>query len=239
MLKILLNEEQIASSRKELVSLGASAITPNIWRKLYRFVPLNVYIGDYLKSWDVHKTIELILKTQKKDSKIIDIGAFRSEVPVSLSKLGFTNVHALDLNKAVLRMPGRNRVKYIVGDFYQSGFEDSSFDVVTSISVIEHGLDCPKLLQEIARLLRSDGYFVASFDYWWEKVNTDDVSDFGMSWTIFSKSDVISLISEAAKFGLYPIGELNFDCTDAPISWHDRNYTFGWLVLQKRSEEVA
>ena len=66
-------------------------------------------------------------------------------------------------------------------------FPDGSFGAITAISVIEHGFESARLLREISRLLRPGGYFVASFDYWPEKVDTTGIDIFGMDWTIFSR----------------------------------------------------
>jgi SAM-dependent methyltransferase len=104
---------------------------------------------------------------------------------------------------------------------------------VTAISVIEHGFQREKLLAEISRILKPKGFFIASVDYWPEKIDTDDVQAFGMDWTIFSKEDLSAFIREAAKYGLQPCGALEFDALDRVVKWKRKQYTFAWLVMQK------
>ena len=114
-------------------------------------------------------------------------------------------------------------------------FADSSFRAITSISVIEHGFDGPSLLKEISRLLKPNGYFIASFDYWPEKIDTTRIKFFGMDWMVFSKQDVEGFVNEAAKYALFPIGKMEFSAREKVINWGGQQYTFAWLALEKRA----
>jgi ubiquinone/menaquinone biosynthesis C-methylase UbiE len=115
-----------------------------------------------------------------------------------------------------------------------TNFEDASFQAITSISVIEHGFDSMALLKEMSRLLKINGYFIASFDYWQDKIDTTGVKFFDMDWMIFSKQDISDFIEQAASYGLMPCGELQYEGHDAPIECGGKKYTFGWLILQKK-----
>ena len=85
----------------------------------------------------------------------------------------------------------------------------------------------------ISRLLRPDGYFVASFDYWPDKVDTSGVSVFGMDWKIFSAQEVRAFLHEAIEYSLFPRGEIDLTSSDKPINCGHKDYTFAWLALQK------
>jgi SAM-dependent methyltransferase len=235
MLKILNTASQIRAARQEINKLKAGGLTPLFLRKLGILFPFGVAVGDYLKSWDVYNSIQWIQKNISKDSRILDLGAFASELPISLYKLGFTKIYALDLNNMIFKMPYSDKIHYLIGDLYQTAFEESSFEVITAISVVEHGFDCEKLMLEVARILRTGGYFISSFDYWHEKINTDSVTNFGMSWQIFSEEEINNLIEIGKRKNLYPVGGLNFAYKESPIRGHGYNYTFGWMVLQKKS----
>ena len=130
-------------------------------------------------------------------------------------------------------MPHADRVRYHVSDFMSTPFDAGSFAAVTAISVIEHGYAPERLFAELGRLLRPGGYFIASFDYWPEKIDTGDTRFFDLSWLIFSEQDVQQLISEAARHGLQAAGELNPAANERPIHCQGFDYTFGWLVLRK------
>lgn len=192
-------------------------------------------VGDVVKSWDVARTLDFINNQLPKYARILDLGAYCSEVPVSLARMGFTAVHGVDLNPNVTAMPNADRVQYSVSDFMNTPFESESFDAVTAISVIEHGYEPERLFAELGRLLRPGGYFIASFDYWPEKIDTGNTSFFDMTWLIFSEQDVRSLLGEAGQHGLRPAGELHPEAAERAIHCLGFDYTFGWLVLRKDS----
>ena len=236
-LKVLQNNLQIQQSRKELDSKGISEITPpdsylnSILRKL-RLVN-QVVMGDMLKSWDVLSTVNFLEEHVKKNVPILDIGCYASEVIIALHKSGFSNLTGADLNSDVIKMPFQNAIHYEVTNFMQTKFEDASFQAITSISVIEHDFNSQALLKEMSRLLMPGGYFIASFDYWPDKIDTTGIQFFDMDWTIFSKNEVGNFIREAATYGLVPIGDVEFDSKDRPIDCAGKQYTFAWLVLTK------
>lgn len=101
--------------------------------------------------------------------------------------------------------------------------------------MIEHGFDGRALLTEVSRLLKPNGYFIASFDYWPEKIDTSQIKFFEMDWKIFSETEVSEFISLAATYGLKSVGEINYEGNESPIECAGKKYTFGWLALQKMS----
>jgi SAM-dependent methyltransferase len=190
-------------------------------------------LGDRLKSWDILATATFLREHLPKSSPILDIGAYASEILPALHRLGYSNLTGIDLNPGIRRMPFAHAIRYKIGDFLRTPFGDASFDAVTAISVIEHGLDAPRLLAELARLLRPEGYFIASFDYWPEKIVTAGMKVFGMDWTIFSREEVLGFLSKAKHYGLEPVGDIALDAGDRVIRWGGKAYTFGWLALRK------
>ena len=190
-------------------------------------------IGDELKSWDVLRTANFALENLKPADPVLDIGAFASEILIVLHRAGFSNLTGADLNPALRSMPYSNRIRYEITDFLKTPFQAASFAMITAISVIEHGYQPDKLLGEVGRLLKPGGFFIASFDFWPEKIATDGISMFGMDWSIFSTQEVHELIDKARSYGLSLPGEVNLETNERPISCLDRHYTFAWLVLKK------
>lgn len=231
---ILQTHTQIAGARANLVSRGLAWRT-NYLAKLLRRMRLltRQQIGDAVKSWDVLQTADFAAKHVPMNEPVLDIGAFASEIPIILHRLGFADVSGVDLNPAVRSMPYAGKIRYSVSDFLKTPFASESFSLITAISVIEHGYRPHALFEEVARLLKPGGYFVASFDYWPEKINTDGIRMFGMDWRIFSKSEVEELIRTARSYGLSPHGAIDLDADQRPITFLDRSYTFAWLALQK------
>jgi SAM-dependent methyltransferase len=235
-MKVLQNKFQIKNARQKLLGMGLSCLE-SPYRSLMRRIGISegMAIGDCIKSWDVLETLMFLNDHISKDSAVLDIGCYASEVPVALHKMGYTNIAGADLNPDLQKMPHSDVINYVETDFMHTKFEDASFDAITSISVIEHGFDGEALLNEVSRLLKLGGYFIASFDYWPEKINTTGITFFGMDWKIFSKQEVASFIKQAADLGLTPVGELSYDGRDTPIECGGKKYTFGWLVLKKTS----
>jgi len=232
---VLRTYAQIAEARANLVSRGLAWRT-NYLRKLLRRIRLlstEQEIGDIVKSWDVLKTAEFAERHVKKHEAVLDIGAFASEIPIILHRLGFVDLSGIDLNRAIMAMPYRDRIHYRVGDFLKTPFADSSFALITAISVIEHGYRPDELMKEVSRLLRPGGCFVASFDYWPEKISTEGIRIFSLDWRIFSKSEVEELIQVAKSHGLTLHGNMDLSADQKPVNCFDRSYTFAWLVLQK------
>ncbi len=234
-LKVLQQKSQIENARYKLMKMRASAVSSALQKFLRRAhlsrAPL---VGDILKSWDVLLTLNFIEKNVPKDGSILDMGCYASEIIVALHKMGFSRLTGIDMNPDVKKMPYQNSIQYEIGDFMRTKFADASFSAITSISVIEHGFDSHLLLREISRILSPGGYFIASFDYWPEKIDTTDKKLFGMDWRIFSRNEVVDFIKQAEDYGLFPDGEMMFESKDKTVSFDGHQYTFAWMVLRKR-----
>lgn len=236
-MEVLQDKLQINNARQELDKKGASYINPpdSRLRSIMRKLGLvnGVVMGDMVKSWDLLATVNFIESHLKKSEPILDIGCFASEILASLHKVGYSNLTGADLNPDLNKMPYQDSIRYEVTDFMHTKFEDASFQAITSISVIEHDFNAQALLKEMSRLLKPGGYFIASFDYWPEKIDTKGTQFFGMDWKIFSKDEVADFVNEAATYGLFPVGEMKYDGKDKPIDCAGKQYTFGWLALAK------
>ena len=210
-------------------------VLPTRFGNLLRSLRLSreVAVGDVVKGWDVLKTVDFIDAHLGRDSAILDIGAFASEILPLLARMGYTSLAGIDFNPRIGGMPSAGVIRYETGNFLESPYPGGTFNAITAISVIEHGYDGERLFREVSRLLAPGGYFIASFDYWPEKIESGDLLPFGLSWTIFSQDEVKGMIAKAALYGLEPVGNLDFGAQDKTIEWQDREYTFAWIALRK------
>jgi SAM-dependent methyltransferase len=235
-LHVLPSKLAISASRRELVNMGASALDSPVVALGRRLRLLGgVKMGDQVKSWDLLQTVQFLNTNISKTDPVLDIGCYASEITSTLHKIGYTSLAGADLNPNLVKMPYQGAIRYEVTDFMNTPFADESFSAITSISVIEHGFEPHRLLKEMSRLLRPGGYFIASFDYWPQKIDTSDTRFFDMDWKIFSKEEVQDFIDLAASYTLLPVGELTYDGHERPIECGGRQYTFGWLALRKQS----
>jgi SAM-dependent methyltransferase len=233
-LEVLANSTDNLRARKEMRRRGLDFVTPWFVKILRKTRLVNgVNVGLLKKSWDVLRTLQFLDQYVDKQSPILDLGAYGSEVLCALNKMGFSDLTGVDLNPALLQMPFREKIKYLSGDFTNTTFPDETFGAITAISVLEHGFCGPKAFREVSRILKTGGYLIGSTDYWPQKIDTSGVTIYGLDWTIFSKGDLLRFVEEAGKFGLVPVGQLNFEAAEATVSWFDREYTFAWFGFQK------
>ena len=232
---VLQSKSEINQARETLKQRNLSFVESDFVRTLrqYKLLP-GVSVGHDIKSWDILKTVSYIESNIGKQDSVLDIGAYASEILCILHRLGYTNLTGIDLNLKVKNMPFAKSVCYEVGDMLHTPFSEGAFSAITAISVIEHGFDSDKLLHEISRLLKPEGVFIVSFDYWPNKIDTSNERMFDMDWRIFSKDEVNQFLKDAERFQLFPESNTNFDIQVPAISWANRQYTFAWLALKKR-----
>ena len=234
--EVLQTKAEVQRARARLVQRGLSCLGLELgrswWERLRRHEPVRV--GDEVKSWDVLRTVEFVELRHPKTARVLDLGAYSSEILCALHRAGFASLTGIDLNPRVRRMPFSDAVRWDVGNFLHTPYADGAFDVMTSVSVIEHGFDPEGLLREARRLLAPGGSFIASFDYWPEKLDTKDTKFFGLDWRIFSRGEVTELVDQAGRHGFAPAGPLALDATERIVSCAGREYTFAWLALTRR-----
>jgi SAM-dependent methyltransferase len=233
--KVLRSRGEIRLARRELRRRGLCCLTPWPLRALLRRgLVKGVAVGDYVKGWDVFNTAIFMEAHVSRAAPILDIGAYASENLCVLHRLRYSNMTGVDLNPHLDLMPHAGAIRYRVADFMHTDFAAESFEAITAISVIEHGFQSRPLLTEISRLLRPGGYFIASFDYWPEKIDTTGINLFGMDWRIFSRPEVLTLVDEARRYRLMPCGEINLDVLERTVAVAGKRYTFAWVALQKQ-----
>ena len=240
MMEVLQQRQQIVDARRRLSARGLSTLEPalklNFKRGLRRLgLDPGPSVGDWIKSWDVERTLEFIGAHVTPAQPVLDIGCYSSEVLIALHRMGYEELYGVDLNPGLSRMPLQDSIHYKTANFMESGFSEAKFAAITAISVIEHGFDGARLFAEISRLLQPGGYFIASFDYWPEKIDTTGMRFFDLDWRIFSAEEVRAMVAEAARFGLHPAADLHVQAQEKAIEHGGFRYTFGWFVLEKRA----
>ena len=72
-------------------------------------------------------------------------------------------------------------LKLSIQSLEETNYQSNTFDFVTSLSVIEHGVDIHKYFIEMNRILKKGGLLLTSTDYWLEKItNTKHVLSRGL-----------------------------------------------------------
>jgi SAM-dependent methyltransferase len=191
--------------------------------------------NDHPKNWDSLVALSLILQRTNRKAKILDAGGeLYSVILPWLFLYGYKHLQCINL---VFDRPyKRGPIRYEYGDITQTRFDDETFDVVTCLSVIEHGVNLEIYLKEMSRILKRNGILIASTDYWHDKIDTSGKIAYGVPIHIFSREEIISALSVAKDFSLEPISNINVNRREKTVTWkkYDLNYTFVVFSLQKK-----
>jgi SAM-dependent methyltransferase len=115
-------------------------------------------------------------------------------------------------------------------------FRESHFDCITSLSVIEHGVDVDQYFGEMARILRPAGVLLTSTDYWPRKIRTWAVPrrrTFGLRWQIFSEREIRDVVGMSHRHGFTLLGPVDFSAQEAVVHFLSKAYTFVAFALEK------
>jgi SAM-dependent methyltransferase len=166
---------------------------------------------------------------------VFEMGSFNSEIPLVLWRAGYHTIRASDFNPLgrAIRWYG-NRIDFRCEDFYNPDLPPTSVGIMTALSVIEHGYDQDKLLRTATRLLAPGGIFLLTTDYREEGVVVPaEFRQFGLTYRIFSRSDIGALVKSAADAGLEPLGPAEWEPSTYPIEWEGWKFTFVIVGFRK------
>ena len=111
------------------------------------------------------RAADILAKYVGKDAPILDAGAGTGLVGVSLARMGYQNMVAMDFSRGML---DEAREKGVYQKFDQMdmtntlGYPDNAFDAVISVGVLTVGHVPPMAFDELLRVTRPGGYIVFS-----------------------------------------------------------------------------
>lgn len=193
--------------------------------------------NDTPKNWDCYRAFSFILRNGNKESKVLDVGCADYGVILSWLELySFSNLYGCDISfKRDFR---KGKIHYSKQDLQKTNFASASFDLVTSISVIEHGVDVRTYLKEMSRLLKPEGYLLTSTDYWPESIDAKGLYPYGKAlgeMKIFTRNDIEKLLCMAKEHGLELIEPVDFSYKEKVVHWQrvDKKFTYIFFILRK------
>lgn len=181
------------------------------------------------KNWDSLVALNLILMSEFSDARILDAGGrYDSPILFWLKKFGYENLYCMNLEFNEDKT--ENGIHFIAGDITKSRFTTSIFNVVTCISVVEHGVSIDDFFSEMRAIIKKNGLLIISTDYWNPKINTDNKFAYGNQINIFDEHDIKRILDCAFYYGfeLYPGNQVDLETEEKVIRWdkHDLDYTF-------------
>jgi len=206
---------------------------------------------DITKCWDESKALDFITRRGSKDNSVLDVGTFKCRILELLYEKGYKKLYGCDLapvewrrrvytylfnfrlGDLVMSMLGMPPIRLFRQNLENTGYRSGSFDFITSLSVIEHGVGLENYFKEMSRLLRNGGYLINSADYWPDKVDTEKADLYGLKWNIFDRKEIEGMIRLAGKFGFALTEPIDFTHKDPVIELKEKRYAFIFFVLQK------
>ena len=186
------------------------------------------------KNWDSLAALGAVLARTGAQGRVLDAGGIMESVISSwLWLYGFRDLWCINpVFPARFRHGG---IHYEPGDATDTRFEAASFDVVTCLSVVEHGVDLDEYFREASRILKPGGALVTSTDYFSEPVDTVGKSAYGVPVKIFCRDDIEHALERASEHGLHPSAPVPLDALEKPVHWEltDLDYTFLVFTLVK------
>jgi SAM-dependent methyltransferase len=200
-----------------------------------KFLEDNGYITSGLscKNWEFFHVAPYL-----KDGALLDMGSSGSIVLDNAVKKKIVGEKVgVDLEYPP-NVSSPEGMKLMRGDLMETGLPDESFDIVTSLSVLEHDVDFEKFAKEASRLLKKMGSLFVSFDYAPEKIDTSLTRLYSLRWNVLSKEDVIEFVRVCGEHGLELSGEIDWKTNEMVInpsycSPANCEYTFGILHFIK------
>ena len=199
-----------------------------------------------------------IISGAKRESFVLDVGCYESPILPMLKRLGFFNLYGCDL---VLKSDSNSKLTDMSSFVYHEDYEpiaemyndksyqlsirnledtnysDQTFDYVTSLSVIEHGINIERYFREMSRIIKNNGYLLTSTDYWPDKlVNNKNVLSKGTPDNIFSRDEIENLVAIAEKSGLTLIEPIDFEYKDKVVRWNSIGLDFTFIFFAMRKE---
>jgi SAM-dependent methyltransferase len=186
------------------------------------------------KNWDSIAALDCIMRNTNTDARVFDAGAERYSVVLPwLFLYGYKQLVGGNLvfNKSFKKGP----ILYCYCDITKTGFIEESFDAVSCLSVIEHGVDLASYFGEMARILKPNGILVTSADYYEDSIDTKGQQAYGVPIKIFTKECINDALGIAKEFGLVLTSPLDLTSKEKPVYWekYNLNYTFVVFTLRK------
>jgi SAM-dependent methyltransferase len=128
-------------------------------------------------------------------------------------------------------------IRFEAGDVTRTRFEPDSLDVITCLSVIEHGVPLQAFFREASRILKPGGLLIVSTDYYPSPIDTGGARAFDAPIRIFNAENVRSALEIADESDLHPTTEIRLECAEKPVTWKEYSLDFSYLLVTLQKAE--
>jgi len=183
------------------------------------------------KNWDSLIALKTILQNSSPSSRILDAGGDLDSIILHwLYQFNYKYLYALNL--VFKKRVRKGNIEKIPGDLTKSPFPNNYFDIITCLSVIEHGVDGDQYFREMNRILKPNGLLITSTDYWISKIDTRDLLAYNNPIYIFDKNSIEILLKKAKDYGFRIFGKnVELTCQEQVVNWKRFNLNFTFLIF--------
>ena len=186
--------------------------------------------ADLPKNWDALAALAVVLDHTDPSSAVLDAGAeFYSPVLPTLFLYGYN--HLVGINLAFHKPIRRGPIRYEPGDITKTRFEPDTFDAITCLSVIEHGVGLASYFREMARILKPGGLLITSTDYWPQTVDTNSMAAYGSPVKIFTAQEIQSALDLAQQSGFEMTGRVDLLAKEKAVLWARVGLEFTYVIF--------
>lgn len=192
--------------------------------------------ADESKNWDSLTALHTILKQTDRSARILDAGSeVYSMILPWLFLYGYKNLTGINLvfNEPIRRGP----ISLEYGDLTQTKFEKNTFDVITCLSVIEHGVNLQMYFREMHRILKPGGRLITSTDYYDPPIQTQGLEAYGSQVKVFSRNEILNALDLGQRFNLSLTGPINLDCQEKAVRWNRLGLQFTFVIFTLKKEK--
>lgn len=185
---------------------------------------------DPSKNWDTLAALRQVLEVTTADARILDAGAeMYSRLLPWLYLYGYRNMvgNNLVFTDTVRRGP----IVYQPGDLTKTDFPHTSFDAITCLSVIEHGVDLHRYFAEMARLLKPGGCLVTSTDYFETPTDTRGQVAYGQPIRVFTRGDIEQALAIAETYGFTLREPVDYTTVERLVHWEAYGLDYAFIVF--------
>lgn len=116
------------------------------------------------------RNVHLLVNPLTEPSNILDIGCASGEITASLQGRFNCNTVGIDISEKMIELCRKkysnSKMSFQLGDIKDLHFQNDEFDLVVSLSVIEWISEYEQAIEEVSRVLKTDGQWVVSLPNW-------------------------------------------------------------------------
>lgn len=173
----------------------------------------------------IHQVLSIFKSIYKNlfSNKLLDIGCADGQLSKELIEIGY-EVHGIDISNKLLVQAKKRKVKIKKADATQKlPYQDNYFNYVFAGEIIEHFVDTELIMQEINRVLKTNGLVV---------ITTPNLVHFPERWT-FLKGNAPDQVQPLHSYLKFHIRQFTHN------SWRDILDKFSFEVVDSRSSIVV